>query len=301
MKRFEKTLTRYFTRKLGFEAVLRIRTSRGLALTGFYGNFFVRSPDLLALANVNPDSALAAQVTIEEKLAGYVCFQSALLYTSSKGDRRIRVHTMCLPTTGDLLQLYNNFDLKATVSYLAKIGVERSMTGSALADSREALVNAVVDSVGAYQKAVSRGSGMLVPRSGHLRLFPSYVLALLKHVSYLIPNLKSHCDFFSSRRSLLLVEYVSTTVPAQCWCFGSVHWIKFWLTSTHVSIDSTSSQRCLKISIHRSFRCRSSTYPGTASTWWLPEQSHSSISPRVLILRSWSMCLELLFTMTLRR
>uniref|UniRef100_A0A1I7TX85 Protein transport protein Sec24A n=1 Tax=Caenorhabditis tropicalis TaxID=1561998 RepID=A0A1I7TX85_9PELO len=184
VKRFERTLTRYLTRKLGFEAVLRIRTSRGLALTGFYGNFFVRSPDLLALANVNPDSALAAQVTIEEKLPQYVCFQSALLYTSSKGDRRIRVHTMCLPTTGDLLQLYNNFDLKATVSYLAKIGVERSMTGSALADSREALVNAVVDSVGAYQKAVSRGSGMLVPRSGHLRLFPSYVLALLKHSAF---------------------------------------------------------------------------------------------------------------------
>ncbi|EFP08469.1 CRE-SEC-24.2 protein [Caenorhabditis remanei] len=184
VKRFERTLTRYLTRKLGFEAVLRIRTSRGLALTGFYGNFFVRSPDLLALANVNPDSALAAQVTIEEKLAQYVCFQSALLYTSSKGDRRIRVHTMCLPTTGDLLQLYNNFDLKATVSYLAKIGVERSMTGSALADSREALVNAVVDSIGAYQKAVSRGSGMLVPRCGHLRLFPSYVLAMLKHPAF---------------------------------------------------------------------------------------------------------------------
>ncbi|EGT40082.1 hypothetical protein CAEBREN_20618 [Caenorhabditis brenneri] len=184
VKRFERTFTRYLTRKLGFEAVLRIRTSRGLALTGFYGNFFVRSPDLLALANVNPDSALAAQVTIEEKLPQYVCFQSALLYTSSKGDRRIRVHTMCLPTTGDLLQLYNNFDLKATVSYLAKIGVERSMTGSALADSREALVNAVVDSVGAYQKAVSRGNGMLVPRSGHLRLFPSYVLAMLKHPAF---------------------------------------------------------------------------------------------------------------------
>ncbi|CAB3409479.1 unnamed protein product [Caenorhabditis bovis] len=184
VKRFEKTFTRYLTRKIGFEAVLRIRTTRGLALTGFYGNFFVRSPDLLALANVNPDSALAVQVTIEEKLSQYVCFQSALLYTSSKGDRRIRVHTMCLPTTGDLLQLYNNFDLKATVSYLSKIGIERSMCGAAIADSREALVNAVVDSVGAYQKAVSRGGGMLVPRTGHLRLFPSYVLALLKHPAF---------------------------------------------------------------------------------------------------------------------
>ncbi|CAI5447295.1 unnamed protein product [Caenorhabditis angaria] len=194
VKRFEKTFTRYLTRKIGFEAVLRIRTTRGLSLSGFHGNFFVRSTDLLALANVNPDSALAAQVALEEKLPGHVCFQSALLYTSSKGDRRIRVHTMCLPTTGDLLQLYNHFDLKATVSYLSKIGVDRAMAGGALSDSREALVNAVVDSLGAYQKAMSRGGSMLVPRSGHLRLFPSYVLALLKHPA------------FSSARGLKLDE-----------------------------------------------------------------------------------------------
>ncbi|KHJ87181.1 Sec23/Sec24 trunk domain protein [Oesophagostomum dentatum] len=62
VKRFEKILARYLTRKIGFEAVLRIRCSRGLSLSTFYGNFFVRSTDLLALANVNPDSAIAVQV-----------------------------------------------------------------------------------------------------------------------------------------------------------------------------------------------------------------------------------------------
>lgn len=62
MKRFDKILTRYLSRKVGFEAVLRIRCSHGLAITAFYGNFFVRSTDLLALANVNPDSSLACQV-----------------------------------------------------------------------------------------------------------------------------------------------------------------------------------------------------------------------------------------------
>ncbi|KAK6018805.1 Sec23/Sec24 beta-sandwich domain protein [Ostertagia ostertagi] len=171
VKRFEKILTRYLTRKIGFEAVLRIRCSRGLSLSAFYGNFFVRSTDLLALANVNPDSAIAVQVSMEEKLATTVCFQAALLYTSSKGDRRIRVHTMCLPTTADLAQVYNNFDLKATVSLIAKIGVDRSMTGSSLADCREAIVNAVVDSLGAYHKTMRQGrpGGVLVPRKGHLR------------------------------------------------------------------------------------------------------------------------------------
>jgi protein transport protein SEC24 len=60
----------------------------GLALHTFHGNFFVRSTDLLAVPNINPDTAMGVQVQLEENLTGYqtVCFQAALLYTSSKGD-----------------------------------------------------------------------------------------------------------------------------------------------------------------------------------------------------------------------
>lgn len=60
----------------------------GLSLHTFYGNFFVRSTDLLAMANVNPDSAIAVQVQMEENLIGIntACFQAAVLYTSSRGE-----------------------------------------------------------------------------------------------------------------------------------------------------------------------------------------------------------------------
>jgi hypothetical protein len=59
----------------------------GLSLHTFHGNFFVRSTDLLAVANVNPDSALGVQIQYEEDLTNQsaACFQAALLYTSSKG------------------------------------------------------------------------------------------------------------------------------------------------------------------------------------------------------------------------
>lgn len=112
----------------------------GLSLHTFHGNFFVRSTDLLAMANVNPDSALAVQVQLEEPLSNQdtVCFQAALLYTSSKGeqasntkneykidflgDRRIRVHTLCLPVINDFSRVFSFFDVKATASLLAKMG-----------------------------------------------------------------------------------------------------------------------------------------------------------------------------------
>ncbi|PAV65587.1 hypothetical protein WR25_12286 [Diploscapter pachys] len=113
LKRFEKILTRYLTRKIGFEAVLRIRCSKGLSLSNFHGNFFVRSTDLLSLANVNPDSAIAVQ------------------------------------------------------------------------DSREAIINAVMDSLGAYSKTIGQGrAGLLAPKEGHLKYFPQYALTMLKHTAF---------------------------------------------------------------------------------------------------------------------
>lgn len=82
-----RILVRYLTRKIGFEAVMRIRCTRGLSIHTFHGNFFVRSTDLLSLPNVNPDAGFGMQISIEESLSDTqtVCFQAALLYTSSKG------------------------------------------------------------------------------------------------------------------------------------------------------------------------------------------------------------------------
>ena len=63
---FNVLFVRYLTRKIGFEAVMRIRCSRGMSLHTFHGHFFVRSTDLLSLPNVNPDSGFGMQVRRNE-------------------------------------------------------------------------------------------------------------------------------------------------------------------------------------------------------------------------------------------
>ncbi|XP_067104024.1 protein transport protein Sec24B isoform X2 [Osmerus mordax] len=180
-EKFQKDLERYLTRKIGFEAVMRIRCTKGLSIHTFHGNFFVRSTDLLSLANVNPDSAFAVQMSIEESLAdtSLACFQAALLYTSSKGKRRIRVHTLCLPVVSQLSDVYAGADVQAITCLLANMAIDRSVSSS-LSDAREAVLNAVVDSLSAYKNTVSnmQQSGLIAPAA--LRLFPLYTLALLK-------------------------------------------------------------------------------------------------------------------------
>ncbi|XP_066861684.1 protein transport protein Sec24A [Anser cygnoides] len=185
VEKLQKELKRYLTRKIGFEAVMRIRCTKGLSIHTFHGNFFVRSTDLLSLPNVNPDAGYAVQMSVEESLTDMqvVSFQSALLYTSSKGERRIRVHTMCLPVVTTLSDVYAGADVQAITGLLANMAVDRSVSAT-LSDARDALVNAVIDSLSAYRSSVLsiQQPGLMAPSS--LRLFPLYVLALLKQKAF---------------------------------------------------------------------------------------------------------------------
>ncbi|XP_015191713.1 PREDICTED: protein transport protein Sec24A isoform X2 [Polistes dominula] len=180
----ERMLRRYLTRKIGFEAVMRIRCTRGLSIHTFHGNFFVRSTDLLSLPNVNPDAGFAMQISIEESLAETqnVCFQAALLYTSSKGERRIRVHTLCLPVVATLNEVLHSADQQCIIGLLSKMAVDRSQQSS-LSDARDALINVAIDSLSAFKLSQSTGStGLVAPTS--LKLLPLYIIALLKYIAF---------------------------------------------------------------------------------------------------------------------
>lgn len=185
VEQLQRDLKRYISRKIGFESVMRVRCTKGLSIHTFHGNFFVRSTDLLSLPNINPDSGFAVQMSIEENLVDMqvVSFQAALLYTSSKGERRIRVHTLCLPVVNSMADIFAGADVQAITGLLASMAVDRSVTAS-LSDARDALVNAAIDSLRAY-----RSGGLSVQQPGLvapacLRLLPLYVVALLKQKAF---------------------------------------------------------------------------------------------------------------------
>ncbi|KAK3738631.1 hypothetical protein RRG08_006729 [Elysia crispata] len=185
--KFDTDLRRYLTRKIGFESVMRIRCTRGLSIHTFHGNFFVRSTDLLSLPNINPDAGFGMQMSIEDNLqdSSTISFQAALLYTSSKGERRIRVHTLCVPVTNQISDVFAGADQQAIAALLAKMAVDRSLN-SAISDARDAMMNASLDALGAYAQQIpssQRSSNtILAPQS--LRLMPMYMLAMLKSVAF---------------------------------------------------------------------------------------------------------------------
>ena len=98
-KRFEHDLAHDLTRAIGFESVFRVRATRGVNCSTFYGNYFVRGQDLLAVPSCTSDSVFTCELSLDEAVlqTQVVSVQSALLYTSTKGERKICLHTMIIP------------------------------------------------------------------------------------------------------------------------------------------------------------------------------------------------------------
>ena len=63
-----------------------------------------------------------------------------------QGERRIRVHTLCVPTTASLQEVIQSADQQCIVGLLAKMAVDRTLNTN-LADAREAFINVCVDTI----------------------------------------------------------------------------------------------------------------------------------------------------------
>jgi protein transport protein SEC24 len=195
-------LERCVTRESGLEAVMRIRCSKGLSVTTYHGNLFVRSTDLLALPSVDADKAFAVQLKVDSSAASQrsLALQAALLYTTTSGRRRIRVLTVCLPVVTTLAQLFRHTSLPAVVNLMTKMAIKKALETN-LADAREALVNKCIDILAVYRRAFASPqtppTQLVLPDA--LKGLPLAVLALVK-----CPMLRSGMEVSADERATLM-------------------------------------------------------------------------------------------------
>ena len=65
-EKFKSELIHVLTRYMGWEAVMRIRVSRGWKITKFDGHLFIRGQDLLVVPNCHQDQTFAIQIDMED-------------------------------------------------------------------------------------------------------------------------------------------------------------------------------------------------------------------------------------------
>lgn len=216
--KFGRDVVHTLTRHTGFEAVMRVRCSKGVTVAAHYGNFFIRSTDLLALPNVDSDKAFGVTFNVSDNLAAtpFVCVQAALLYTTSARERRIRVMTACLPVASQLGDLFKAADCEAQLYLTAQAAIERALT-SRLSEARDLVLARCVDALATYRSsfAASTASSQLV-LPDTLKLLPLYTLALLKHTA-LRPGgdvrPAERCAAMSLLRTLPVTHFVASVYP----------------------------------------------------------------------------------------
>mmetsp|Transcript_15575 Transcript_15575/g.31443 ORF Transcript_15575/g.31443 Transcript_15575/m.31443 type:complete len:1061 (-) Transcript_15575:340-3522(-) len=187
--RYEHDLHHDLTRATAFESVMRVRATRGVRFSNFYGNYFIRGTDLLALPNCTSDSSFSLDMAYDEAVlsAQAITIQAALLYTSAAGERRIRVHTMVIPVTTSVAEMTESLDIDCAMNLLAKQATEIAQK-TGMENARQRVSQITVDIMRASR--LQPGGGMQQPYGQQaaapvaipscLLLLPLYSMSLQK-------------------------------------------------------------------------------------------------------------------------
>ncbi|GAA5801836.1 hypothetical protein HPULCUR_007291 [Helicostylum pulchrum] len=153
-QKLKQEIISLLSEEIGLEAVMRTRCSQGIVCRSFYGNCTTRVPDIMALPNVPRDQSYCIELGIEEEITTpFAQFQTALLYTTCFGERRIRVMNLCLPVTKSISELYSSVDQIAVVRAICHGAIDKGVNGK-LRDGREHLSKGVTDIFVAYGSEV---------------------------------------------------------------------------------------------------------------------------------------------------
>ncbi|CAK89473.1 unnamed protein product (macronuclear) [Paramecium tetraurelia] len=125
--KFRNDLKEVLSRDYAWESVFRIRTSAGWKIKHVYGNYVVKSSDLLNITNCDDQKVLIYELELTEPNLSYdhLYIQTALLYTSSKSERRIRVHNYCIPLSNSVKIIYSHIDQSALAMTIYKMALHQ--------------------------------------------------------------------------------------------------------------------------------------------------------------------------------
>lgn len=172
------------SRPQGLEAVMRLRCSQGMEVEAYNGSFY-RRPNVVTdidLPALDCEKSIVARLMLTEKLnSNTECYvQNALLYTTTDGQRRIRVSTLALPVVDNMSAVFKAADLDSQIHVMAR-RLAISLPGGTLGMARETATNSTVNTLYAYRKFCATSSSavqLILPEA--LKLLPLYTLALLK-------------------------------------------------------------------------------------------------------------------------
>ncbi|XP_014013677.2 protein transport protein Sec24C isoform X2 [Salmo salar] len=181
-ERFLNDLRRDVQKPMGFDAVMRVRTSTGIRATDFFGSFFMSNTTDVELAGLDCDKTVTVEFRHDDKLSEDTgaLMQCAVLYTSCSGQRRLRVHNMAVNCCSQLADLYRNCETDTIINFFSKYAY-RSLLNTPTKTVRDTLVNQCAQILACYRKncaSPSSAGQLILPEC--MKLLPVYLNCVLK-------------------------------------------------------------------------------------------------------------------------
>nr|XP_048714932.1 protein transport protein Sec24C isoform X4 [Caretta caretta] len=181
-ERFLNDLRKDVQKEVGFDAVMRVRTSTGIRATDFFGAFYMSNTTDVELAGLDCDKTITVEFRHDDKLSedSGALLQCALLYTSCAGQRRLRIHNLSLNCCTQLADLYRNCETDTLINYLAKFAY-RGVLNNPVKTVRDTLINQCAQILACYRKncaSPSSAGQLILPEC--MKLLPVYLNCVLK-------------------------------------------------------------------------------------------------------------------------
>ncbi|EPS99566.1 sec24 protein [Fomitopsis schrenkii] len=175
-------LRRLVQRATGYSCLMKVRCSQGLRITDYYGNFYEPPTSDLTFGILDADKAISVVLDHTKSLTEgeFAFMQSAVLYTSAAGERRVRVCNLGVPVAGMAGNIFRFADMDVVVCHLLREGIHKMRTQK-IAKIQEQLTDKCAAILLGYRKwcaASAAASQLIIPEA--FRALPLYTLAIMK-------------------------------------------------------------------------------------------------------------------------
>mmetsp|Transcript_148803 Transcript_148803/g.477954 ORF Transcript_148803/g.477954 Transcript_148803/m.477954 type:complete len:1081 (+) Transcript_148803:146-3388(+) len=214
-ERLHYDVSRTVAQNAVYSCVFKLRCSKGLTVETMLATWEpeVIDPSTFHISRMSVDSTVDFVLSHSERIEWqkHVYLQVACLHTDRRGRRLIRVHTLQLPVTSSLSNVFRYTEIDAVTNVLIKQAAVAALAGNG--NFKEKMTKSCVDMLHAYRvncASMTSAGQLILPES--LKLLPLYVGAIRK-----MPAFRSGSEVRADERLSALIRVLglpmSLTAP----------------------------------------------------------------------------------------
>lgn len=126
-----------------WEGAMRVRTSTDWTSTSVYGNYIMKNDRMAAFGSMNANKSIAYEFELANQTANseILYVQAAILYSSSDGQRLIRIINRSCSLTSEIEEVVSATNIEVTVNLLARIAVSFMISTGTIQSGRNVIEN----------------------------------------------------------------------------------------------------------------------------------------------------------------